>query len=246
MRCFKCGRENDNNARFCVNCGSRLNNMQQNWQGQQNVNTNNLQRNQQMQQNWQVQQNANINNLQRNQQMQQNWQVQQNVHTNNLQRNQQMQQNLNSNINNELPMKWHSFIVNVAYILAMILLFGNAARLFITAVVGDGGLYSLTGIRALNIIYALCNIVITVVIFFIRKELNELKKNSWKHLIIYMIVNNVLSIIYILALYLIINLYWEGFGFPVTADLSTSIAGGIVMIVCNYIYYKKREHLFIN
>ena len=219
MRCFKCGRENDNNARFCVNCGSKLNNMQQNWQVQQNVNTNNLQRNQQMQQN------ANINNLQRNQ---------------------QMRQNLNSNINNELPMKWHSFIVNVAYILAMILLFGNAARLFVTAVVGDGGLYSLTGIRALNIIYALCNIVITVVIFFIRKELNELKKNSWKHLIIYMIVNNVLSIIYILALYLIINLYWEGFGFPVTADLSTSIAGGIVMIVCNYIYYKKREHLFIN
>ena len=28
MRCLKCGKENDNSARFCVNCGSKLNNPQ--------------------------------------------------------------------------------------------------------------------------------------------------------------------------------------------------------------------------
>lgn len=45
--------------------------------------------------------------------------------------------------------KRHSFIVNVAYILAMLLIFGNTARFIITAIVGDDGTYSLTEIRAL-------------------------------------------------------------------------------------------------
>ena len=98
----------------------------------------------------------------------------------------------------------------------------------------------------INVFYALCNVGFAIVIFLIRNELHKFKKNSWKYFIAYIISNNVLSIVYLVGYYLVINLYWGGFGFPISSDMIVIILATVVATVCNYIYYKKREHLFVN
>ena len=149
MRCLKCGYENEKSARFCVNCGSRLG--IESAKKIQAGNYNNIMNNQNRQQGqppYQQQQfpqqgqsgnpngNMQINNGQYPQQGQQ-INPNGNMYINNGQYPQQGQQinpNVNMYMNNgqqELPMKWHNFLVYAGFLLSILINLGNAARTII-------------------------------------------------------------------------------------------------------------------
>ena len=268
MRCLKCGYANQMSARFCVNCGSRLG--IESAKKIQAENYNNIINNQNQQQQFPQQgQSGNPNgNVQINNGQKQPYQQQQfqqppyqnpngSVQINNGQYPQQGQQinpNGNMYMNNgqqELPMKWHNFLVYAGFLLGILYSLGSAIKIIISMTNTESAEYFVyefyKAFKVADIIVIIINVFWCVVELYVWREMMQKRRNGWKKYIFCIIGASVINCIKWLAAIIIFKSY------ELDVSVSQYITDIIAMIICcsisvvlNNIYYKKRDHLFVN
>lgn len=155
----------------------------------------------------------------------------------------------NSIQNVELPMKWYKFLI-------YFLMFANAVSRFadgILCLIGiDGGsvfevLFEgcmFTGkYRAIDIVYGIVCIVMSGVIFYVRNKLAKFKEGAPRLYIIYDIISAVFSFTYnLLIMFILENAETSS----IIGDVIGAIVGESLYVYFNVVYFKKRNHLFIN
>ena len=268
MRCLKCGYANQMSARFCVNCGSRLG--IESAKKIQAENYNNIINNQNQQQQFPQQgQSGNPNgNVQINNGQKQPYQQQQfqqppyqnpngSVQINNGQYQKQGQQinpNGNMYMNNgqqELPMKWHNFLVYAGFLLGILYSLGSAIKIIISMTNTESAEYFVyefyKAFKVADIIVIIINVFWCVVELYVWREMMQKRRNGWKKYIFCIIGASVINCIKWLAAIIIFKSY------ELDVSVSQYITDIIAMIICcsisvvlNNIYYKKRDHLFVN
>lgn len=163
--------------------------------------------------------------------------------------NQQQNDAVYSNANENLyPMKWFKFLIYFA------LFFGAAINLIYGTNYIDGMIYDVqTGgevtaemvygvfvetFRALDVIYGITLIALAVLAVIVRFGLAKYKKYAPNLLIILNVLSTVAGLIYNITATAITgnNLISSAIG---------SLISGMVMIIANYIYFKKRKGLFV-
>ncbi len=267
MRCLKCGYANQMSARFCVNCGSRLG--IESAKKIQAENYNNIINNQNQQQQFPQQGqsgnpngNMQMSNGQKQLYQQQPYQQQQinpngNMQINNGQYPQQGQQinpNGNMYMNNgqqELPMKWHNFLVYAGFLLSILINLGNAARTIIEMFDEGGEQYIFYGFypsaKIIDIVFVILNVILSVFLVYIWREMLQKKKNAWKKYLVSIIVVAALNC---LAKILAMIIVGTDFGGDIitqyTIDIGMCVIFCSAMVSANNVYYKKRDHLFVN
>lgn len=154
--------------------------------------------------------------------------------------------------NNALPMGWYKFLIYFA--------------LFASAVIGLGfGIAYLTGtiytmqdsrvsaelvyalmpsLQTWDVIYGLYMLAVAGFSIYTRMGLAKYKANAPKCVMILYAANALMAIIYSIAASSILSELSSDSGMDAT--VVTSIIVGVVMVVVNYIYFKKRSHLFVN
>lgn len=247
MRCLKCGYANQMSARFCVNCGSRLG--IESAKKIQAENYNNIINNQNQQQQFPQQgQSGNPNgNMQMSNGQKQLYQQQ-------PYQQQQINPNVNMYMNNgqqELPMKWHNFLVYAGFLLSILINLGNAARTIIEMFDEGGEQYIFYGFypsaKIIDIVFVILNVILSVFLVYIWREMLQKKKNAWKKYLVSIIVVAALNC---LAKILVMIIVGTDFGGDIitqyTIDIGMCVIFCSAMVSANNVYYKKRDHLFVN
>ena len=155
--------------------------------------------------------------------------------------------------NRDLPMNWHKFLVYFC-------LWAGAIINFLSGITSVGGgqyesygvsadmIYSyFRGLKTADVIYGIALIGIAAFGFYTAYNLLKMKKGAPKLLLILYAVVAAVSVIYTIAVIVIIKgSYARIDTSSITASASTSVIISVIMIIINNIYYKKREHLFVN
>ena len=103
------------------------------------------------------------------------------------QQGQQINPNVNMYMNNgqqELPMKWHNFLVYAGFLLSILINLGNAARTIIEMFDEGGEQYIFYGFypsaKIIDIVFVILNVILSVFLVYIWREMLQKKKNAWK------------------------------------------------------------------
>lgn len=138
-----------------------------------------------------------------------------------------------------LPMKWYKFLV-------YFVLFASALAAIIAVWIAIGLLYLDGKIynfyiykipmfsKILLVVYIIANLLLAGFSIFTRQMLAKFKTNAIRCLYIMYVCNFIINIIYCIAL---------------QVDLSTVASVLVIspaMLLFNYLYFKKRKHLFVN
>ena len=145
----------------------------------------------------------------------------------------------------EMPMKWYKFLIYFALFAGALLNLVNGIRLLTGSAYGSDAyfVYSyFSGLKALDIFAGLFLISIAVFGIYTRFQLAGYKTNAPTMLLALYAGSVAYSLIYLIGIKSIVSSYDMQY-----IDLSGvygGIAGGIVMIVLNAVYFNKRKHLF--
>ena len=148
-------------------------------------------------------------------------------------------------------MKWHKFLVYFA------LWAGALLNLIMGIVCLTGAQYGemkelvyayIPGMKAPDLVYGILLVLLAVLGVLTAVKLLKFKVGAPKWLTILYIAALAVSIIYIAWSMIVLSDYGVGLGDMGSSLSSTigSIAGSILMIIVNKIYYGKRAHLFVN
>ena len=170
------------------------------------------------------------------------------------QRGQQINPNVNMYMNNgqqELPMKWHNFLVYAGFLLSILINLGNAARTIIEMFDEGGEQYIFYGFypsaKIIDIVFVILNVILSVFLVYIWREMLQKKKNAWKKYLVSIIVVAALNC---LAKILAMIIVGTDFGGDIitqyTIDIGMCVIFCSAMVSANNVYYKKRDHLFVN
>ena len=177
-----------------------------------------------------------------------------NMYINNGQYPQQINPNVNMYMNNgqqELPMKWHNFLVYAGFLLSILINLGNAARTIIEMFDEGGEQYIFYGFypsaKIIDIVFVILNVILSVFLVYIWREMLQKKKNAWKKYSVSIIVVAALNC---LAKILAMIIVGTDFGGDIitqyTIDIGMCVIFCSAMVSANNVYYKKRDHLFVN
>ena len=177
-----------------------------------------------------------------------------NMYINNGQYPQQINPNVNMYMNNgqqELPMKWHNFLVYAGFLLSILINLGNAARTIIDMFDEGGEQYIFYGFypsaKIIDIVFVILNVILSVFLVYIWREMLQKKKNAWKKYLVSIIVVAALNC---LAKILAMIIVGTDFGGDIitqyTIDIGMCVIFCSAMVSANNVYYKKRDHLFVN
>ena len=153
----------------------------------------------------------------------------------------------------EYPMKWFKFLIYFQlFANAVIMLFTAISSIFGLQYDGDAELvyYVAPGLKVVDVIYGIVCLGLMAGAIVVRQKLAHYRKNAPVLYIGFVTVGSVISLIYTFAAVAVtgaISPYAPGESLVLIsgAVLGTLIGAGIV-IPLNYIYFKKREELFIN
>ena len=170
------------------------------------------------------------------------------------QQGQQINPNVNMYMNNgqqELPMKWHNFLVYAGFLLSILINLGNAARTIIEMFDEGGEQYIFYGFypsaKIIDIVFVILNVILSVFLVYIWREMLQKKKNAWKKYLVSIIVVAALNC---LAKILVMIIVGTDFGGDIitqyTIDIGMCVIFCSAMVSANNVYYKKRDHLFVN
>ena len=170
------------------------------------------------------------------------------------QRGQQINPNVNMYMNNgqqDLPMKWHNFLVYAGFLLSILINLGNAARTIIEMFDEGGEQYIFYGFypsaKIIDIVFVILNVILSVFLVYIWREMLQKKKNAWKKYLVSIIVVAALNC---LAKILAMIIVGTDFGGDIitqyTIDIGMCVIFCSAMVSANNVYYKKRDHLFVN
>lgn len=142
-----------------------------------------------------------------------------------------------------LPMKWYKFVIWVQLFLNALSMLGSGVLTITGLQYGESRewvYYFYGGMRVLDVIVGLIAGVLCVGAIYVRQQLAKFKRNATKLYIYYLIAVLSLQVLYILLTSLIIG------SLALTASDAGGIIGSAVLIMCNYVYFMKRQHLFVN
>lgn len=143
----------------------------------------------------------------------------------------------------EMGMKWHKFLIYFSLWASIVLNVLNALTYFTgTVYQGNASLvYSrFSSMKGLDMFYGCALVALAAGLFFVRSQLAQFKKDGPKYLVIVMIASAVLSLVYNFTASSITGLSL------VDSNTITAATATFVYSAINYIYYKKRAHLFVN
>lgn len=146
-----------------------------------------------------------------------------------------------------LPMKWHNFLVKYGLIIGAVLnvltAFNSIMGTKYNGILEAGLLYStFPALKGIDIVYGLAGLVVAAMQIYTRSCLAKFKKNAPTLIIATFAASAAFSLIYILLLCNIMGI----FQLSNMAQAIGQLIATSVILVCNYIYYKKRKHLFVN
>ena len=228
MFCQKCGYMIDDNSKVCQHCGFPVNNVQAvpNQQPQYADYQNQAVPNQQPQ--YADYQNQAVPNQQPQYADYQN------------------QTNAFVPAEKPLPMKWYKWLIYFVTWASAVVSIANAGNLISGNIYGELAekVYStFPSLKSIDIFAGICYIVIAALAIYTRFRLSGFKKNAPTMVLVLYAANAVLNLIYIIAASSAVS------GHDITLDYSSygaSLAVTVIVIICNYIYFNKRKHLFIN
>lgn len=156
----------------------------------------------------------------------------------------------------EPPMKWYNFIIYFQ-------LFAAAAFSAIGGILYISGssygeakdlVYEvLGGLRFLDFFYGLACLGLGIFALYVRSLLRWREENGPKMYYIYLILNGGLPLVYLIGFNIVLGdlgsyakyiLEEAGVMSTMTTSMVSSLISTVIMLVCNVIYFKKREHLF--
>lgn len=149
----------------------------------------------------------------------------------------------------ELGMKWFKFLIYFGLFFASAEdLIQSAALIFdIRNDFIDLDYYFVGNLRWLGILFAVAWIITAVIGIYMRFSLANFKKDAPKKYIIFEIVNRALSLIYTLVgIFLVTDSEMYITVGSVIGSVVSCVVGGAIYIYLNIIYFKKRNHLFVN
>ena len=150
---------------------------------------------------------------------------------------------------NLLPMRWYKFLIYFGLFAGAVINFVNGIGYLTGEIynmqtdgeVTSSFIYSyFKSLQVLDIIYGLILLALAAFGIFIRQQLAHYKKDAPRQLLIMYGIICGIQIVYVIVQMMILNN---------TAALPTMIGtviGNVVGIALNYIYFKKRAHLFRN
>ncbi|CCZ35553.1 putative uncharacterized protein [Firmicutes bacterium CAG:646] len=143
-------------------------------------------------------------------------------------------------------MKWFKFIIYFQLFLTMVTCVINAITYFSGLHYGgtmDAAMvyaYYGTGLKIIDIFFALVYIGIGVLAFFVRQKLAHFKKKAPTWYIGLLVCSLAANLVYLILVSILTGI------FLLDASTIGSIIGNVIMIVVNWIYFQKRTSLFIN
>ena len=148
-------------------------------------------------------------------------------------------------------MKWHNFLVYAGFLLSILINLGNAARTIIEMFDEGGEQYIFYGFypsaKIIDIVFVILNVILSVFLVYIWREMLQKKKNAWKKYLVSIIVVATLNC---LAKILAMIIVGTDFGGDIitqyTIDIGMCVIFCSAMVSANNVYYKKRDHLFVN
>ena len=170
------------------------------------------------------------------------------------QQGQQINPNGNMQINNgQYPQQgqWHNFLVYAGFLLGILYSLGSAIKIIISMTNTESAEYFVyefyKAFKVADIIVIIINVFWCVVELYVWREMMQKRRNGWKKYIFCIIGASVINCIKWLAAIIIFKSY------ELEVSVSQYITDIIAMIICcsisvvlNNIYYKKRDHLFVN
>lgn len=146
----------------------------------------------------------------------------------------------------QFPIKWFKFIIYFQLFLTMVTCVINAITYFSGLHYGgtmDAAMvyaYYGTGLKIIDIFFALVYIGIGVLAFFVRQKLAHFKKKAPTWYIGLLVCSLAANLVYLILVSILTGI------FLLDASTIGSIIGNVIMIVVNWIYFQKRTSLFIN
>ena len=137
----------------------------------------------------------------------------------------------------ELPMNWYKFVIYFeiwsGFVMYLIMGF-----VLLTGYDNEFMYYRYPELQNVNVSFSLIFFAIAVWVLMIRQKLVKFKKDSSDSYIICSIISNVVLLIYNIIICDVINTN--------VAEYVVNFAAMAVVTACEYFYFKKRKHLFIN
>lgn len=146
----------------------------------------------------------------------------------------------------ETPMKWFKFVIYVQLFVAFVV---NAFMGVINIMGGQSKyVYSnVPSMKTLDGIYGVILIALAVYAIVVRFRLSKFRANGPRLYYAYLIAEYVLPIVYTVATIVIIKnspvvQYFQ----PNYISVLSNLIMGIIMLTANFLYFSKRDYLFIN
>ena len=153
----------------------------------------------------------------------------------------------------DMPMKWYQFVTYLALPYSMLRCVYMAYRYISGNIYGGSNvasnLYQMApSLRLINYYGAAVNIVTVIAAVFVLVWMAKRKVNAWKYYIGLLAVNAAAIVLYTIMYYIVIrsntNFTVSLTQYAVNITVNIGVTG--IMGVVNYIYFKKRDHLFVN
>lgn len=146
----------------------------------------------------------------------------------------------------EQGMKWFKFIIYVQLFLNMLLQLSTAVRLFTGSYYGgeaDYVYFLYDGLQTMDVIFGIIFIGLAVLAFMARQALAKFKANGPKLYFGLLIANVGVALLYIIVGSLVTGIPIQ---LLIDASLIGQLIGAAILICVNVVYFRKREHLFVN
>lgn len=141
-------------------------------------------------------------------------------------------------------MKWYKFIIYFQLFLAMISALGSGVTYFTGSQYGGNAplVYAFygNGLRTLDIFMGITQFALIPLLIYVRQQLKNFKRNAPMLYIVTLSIEFVVILFYVIVAGVIID------ASVITSMVSVSIFTNLLMIAINFIYFKKREHLFVH
>lgn len=153
----------------------------------------------------------------------------------------------------DMPMKWYQFVTYLALPYSMLRCVYMAYRYISGNIYGGSNvasnLYQMApSLRLINYYGAAVNIVTVIAAVFVLVWMAKRKVNAWKYYIGLLAVNAAAIVLYTIMYYIVIrsntNFTVSLTQYAVNITVNIGVTG--TMGAVNYIYFKKRDHLFVN
>ena len=101
-------------------------------------------------------------------------------------------------------------------------------------------------LQSVDILFGILYILLAISSYWVRKNLVEFKANAPKMFCLFMFVPAIIEVCYVWFTGAVIDSSSAAITGVVLGEIVTSVIPAGVVLCLNYIYFKKRKHLFIN